>query len=373
MTSILDDPQFGNRMITLMAAFVLVLQIAMVGQRWLITNIRIFAAQSFLLAGIANTIAWYNHAPHIYIAAVLTLTLKAMLLPILLERLVKKVGIGQEIAPLINVPISLLISGGLTTVGYVVAASLRRPEDSASPGNLGHNTLAVAVSLFLIGFYMMIVRRRAFMQVLALLSLENGLFLAAISLTAFRRPSTQWTSASYRSCEDDPLMILLLILIVPLIAGALALLARRRAAMEAINLTAFGVLLVLAAVLTSQVLRAGTISAWNGFLAADALSALVVLLTAVVSLACSVYAIGYFRDDERNQVFETGVPGEVTHAQLRKYYSLTPLFVFAMLMVALANNLGVMWVAIEGTTLATVFLITFYGRATSIEAAWKSR
>jgi hydrogenase-4 component E len=170
-------------MITLMAAFVLVLQIAMVGQRWLITNIRIFAAQSFLLAGIANTIAWYNHAPHIYIAAILTVTLKAMLLPILLERLVKKIGIGQEIAPLINVPISLLISGGLTTVGYVVAASLRRPEDSASPGNLGHNTLAVAVSLFLIGFYMMIVRRRALMQVLALLSLENGLFLAAISLT----------------------------------------------------------------------------------------------------------------------------------------------------------------------------------------------
>ena len=80
-------------------------------------------------------------------------------------------------------PISLLISGGLTTVGYLVAESLHRPEDTASPANLGHNTLAVAVSLFLIGFYMMIIRRKALMQVLALLSLENGLFLAAISLT----------------------------------------------------------------------------------------------------------------------------------------------------------------------------------------------
>ena len=39
------------------------------------------------------------------------------------------------------------------------------------------------MSLFLIGFYMMITRRKAIMQVLALLSLENGLFLAAISLT----------------------------------------------------------------------------------------------------------------------------------------------------------------------------------------------
>ena len=60
-------------MITLMAALVLVLQITMVAQRWLITNIRAFAVQSILLAGIANTIAYFNHAPHIYIAAALTL------------------------------------------------------------------------------------------------------------------------------------------------------------------------------------------------------------------------------------------------------------------------------------------------------------
>jgi hydrogenase-4 component E len=178
-----QDAQFGGRMITLMAALVLTLQIAMVGQRWLVTNIRIFAAQSFLLAGIANTIAYFNHAPHIYFAAFLTLTLKAALLPFLLERLAAKIGIQQEIEPLINVPLSLLISGGLTTVGYVVAASFHRPEDSASPASLGRNTLAVAVSLFLIGFFMVVSRRKALMQVLALLSLENGLFLAAISLT----------------------------------------------------------------------------------------------------------------------------------------------------------------------------------------------
>jgi hydrogenase-4 component E len=178
-----QDPQFGNRMITLMAAFVLVLQIAMVGQRWLITNIRVFAAQSFLLAGIANTIAYFNHAPHLYAAAFLTFALKAVLLPIVLERLAGKIDIGQEIAPLVNVPVSLVIAGGLTTVGYLVAQSLHRPEEAASPASLGHNTLAVAVSLFLIGFYMMITRRKALMQVLALLSLENGMFLAAVSLT----------------------------------------------------------------------------------------------------------------------------------------------------------------------------------------------
>ena len=178
-----EDAQFGGKMITLMAALVLVLQIAMVGQRWLITNIRIFATQSFLLAGIANTIAYFNHAPHLYAAAFLTLAVKAILLPFLLERQLAKVKIRQEIEPLINAPLSLLICGGLTTIGYVVAESFHRPEESASAASLGHNTLAVAISLFLIGFFMMVTRRKALMQVLALLSLENGLFLAAISLT----------------------------------------------------------------------------------------------------------------------------------------------------------------------------------------------
>jgi len=178
-----QDPQFGERMITLMAALVLVLQIAMVAQRWIVTNIRVFAAQSFLLAGIANTIAYFNHAPHIYFAAVMTFLIKVVFLPIFMERLVEKIEIRQEIEPLVNVPLSVLISGGLTMVGYVVAESFYHPESGPGAATLGHNTLAVAVSLFLIGFFMMLNRRKAVTQVLALLSLENGLFLAAISLT----------------------------------------------------------------------------------------------------------------------------------------------------------------------------------------------
>ncbi|HXB66988.1 MAG TPA: NADH-quinone oxidoreductase subunit K [Candidatus Acidoferrales bacterium] len=171
---------FGDKMVTLMAAIVLVMQIAMVAQRWIVTNIRIYAAQSFLLAAIAGIVAFFNHAPHIYAAAVLTLLAKGILVPIGLERLVARVGIRQEIEPILNVPMSVLISGGLTLVGYLVAESFNRPEETHV---LGHNVLAVAISLFLIGFFMMVNRRKALTQVLALLSLENGLFLAAISLT----------------------------------------------------------------------------------------------------------------------------------------------------------------------------------------------
>jgi hydrogenase-4 component E len=180
MTYFWNDPQFGDRMITLMAAAVLVLQILMVAQRWLVTSIRAFGVQSFLLAMIGATIAFFNRAPHIYIAAGLTLVFKAIVLPVVLERLVTKIEIRQEIQPYLNVPISVIISGGLTLLAYAVAESFQRPEEAA---RLGHNTLAVAISLFLIGFFMMVNRRKALTQVLGLLSLENGLLLAAMSLT----------------------------------------------------------------------------------------------------------------------------------------------------------------------------------------------
>ena len=166
----------------MMAALVLVLQIMMVAQRWLVTNIRAFGVQSFLMAAIAATIAHFNHAPHIYVVAALTLLFKAILLPMFLERLVKRIEIRQEIEPLVNIPISVIVSGLLTLLAYVVAESFHRPNDTTIPA-LGHNTLAVAIALFLIGFFMMVNRRKALTQVLALLCLENGLFLAAISLT----------------------------------------------------------------------------------------------------------------------------------------------------------------------------------------------
>jgi hydrogenase-4 component F len=164
-------------------------------------------------------------------------------------------------------------------------------------------------------------------------------------------------------------MILLVVLLVPFAAGLCSALARSRRDMENVNLVAFGLGFILSLALAGQVLKAGSVSLWGGFLYADPLSALVCLLTASVALLCSVYAVGYLREDERSGTFDEN--GDSGLSQFRKYYSLTPLFVGAMLLVVLANNLGVMWVAIEATTLASVFLVTFYGKVTSLEAAWK--
>ena len=166
-------------------------------------------------------------------------------------------------------------------------------------------------------------------------------------------------------------MILVVLLAVPLTACLLAAVAWRRAQMEAVNVAAFGLTFVLALVVARQVLRDGTVSLWNGFLYADSLSALVILLSASVALLCAVYSVGYMREDERIGALDEEGASQEALSKLRKYYSLTPLFVFSMLLVALANNLGVMWAAIELSTLASVFLVTFYGKITSLEAAWK--
>ena len=139
--------------------------------------------------------------------------------------------------------------------------------------------------------------------------------------------------------------------------------------MEKINLGAFVLVLALAGILVAQVLRAGRVSAWDGFLVSGLAQRARCFADRVRRAGLLGLRHGLFRDDERIRC-STRTCSDC-QCKLRKYYTLTPLFVFAMLMVAVANNLGVMWVAMEATTLTTVFLITFYGRATSLEAAWK--
>lgn len=158
-------------------------------------------------------------------------------------------------------------------------------------------------------------------------------------------------------------MTLILLMFIPLCGGLLCLTTRSRKAWEQLNLLTFVLLVPLALKVGADVLARGSVSALDGFLRADALSALVIGLTVFVSVVCGVYSVGYFRRDEAE--------GRVTQAQLRRYYVLTPLFVAVMLLVPLADNLGVMWVAIESTTLASVLLVTFYNQKTSFEAGWK--
>lgn len=174
--------ELASQWITLFAAAMLVLQLLMVVQRMLLTSIRLFALQSLMLALIAVIIAYFHNAAHVYWVAGLTLIGKVFFLPWLLNRLVRRIQIHQEIEPLLNSTASMLLCGVFTLVGYVVA----RPFITLT--RLGNNTLAIAVTLLLTGFFLMFNRRKAITQVLGLLTVENGVMLAAVALTTYGMP-----------------------------------------------------------------------------------------------------------------------------------------------------------------------------------------
>ncbi len=160
-------------------------------------------------------------------------------------------------------------------------------------------------------------------------------------------------------------MLLIPILLIPLAAGLLCLAVRSRRLMEAANMLAFGGTLALGLQLLREVLaREGhVVSESRNFFRADALSAWMVLLISVVSLGSSLYAGRYFRRDL--------AAGVVTTGRVKEFFVLTPLFATGMFLVVLANNLGVMWFALEATALSSVLLVALYNRKTSLEAAWK--
>src|SRR3989441_10199410 len=160
-------------------------------------------------------------------------------------------------------------------------------------------------------------------------------------------------------------MLLISILLAPSVVALLCLFARPRGLVESLNIAGFVSVLVLGVQLFQTVLTndGKVVTAWDEFLRADALSAWMVLLIAVVSLATSLYAVRYFRRDLADAT--------VTERRFREFYVLTPLFTTGMLLVVLANNLGVMWIAVEATALSSVLLVALYNRKTSLEAAWK--
>jgi len=174
--------EISSQLITFCAAGMLVFQLLLVVQRMLLTNIRLFALQSALLAAVAGTVAYFYNATHVYIVAVLTILGKVIFLPWLLDRQVRRIGITQEIEPLLNAPTSMLLCGGLTLLGYIVARPFTALE------RLGNNTLGIAMTLVLTGFFLMFNRRKAITQVLALLAVENGVMLAAVALATYGMP-----------------------------------------------------------------------------------------------------------------------------------------------------------------------------------------
>ena len=115
----------------------------------------------------------------------------------------------------------------------------------------------------------------------------------------------------------------------------------------------------IAAALTAPV------SDLSGAFSMDALSGYIMALVIFLSLASAIYSISYLEHE-----YETGL---MNLRGVRTYYGLFHLFVFTMLLVCMANNLAVMWIGIEATTIVSALLIGlgFHKRPLAVEAAWK--
>jgi hydrogenase-4 component F len=160
------------------------------------------------------------------------------------------------------------------------------------------------------------------------------------------------------------MMLLVPILVTPAVAALYCLLARSPRVMAFANVLAFGITVALGVELLRQLQTPPCVVTECGeFFRADALSVWMVLLISVVSLGSSLYAGRYFRRDL--------AAGVVTPGRVKEFFVLTPLFTTGMFLVVLANNLGVMWFALEATALSSVLLVALYNRNTSLEAAWK--
>jgi hydrogenase-4 component F len=155
-------------------------------------------------------------------------------------------------------------------------------------------------------------------------------------------------------------MILPLLLLIPIVASCLIGLCRKRLLMEWIHGSACILTLAAGGFSAASVWSDQQAVSWT-LLRADALSAFMIGIVSFVGAISGLYAVGYMQleyDEDR-------LP------RVRLFYALFQLFVFTMLLAVTADNLGVMWVAVEATALATVFLVNLHEDPTGLEAAYK--
>jgi hydrogenase-4 component F len=154
-----------------------------------------------------------------------------------------------------------------------------------------------------------------------------------------------------------------LVLGLPLLGSfLLALLGARRYAAE-LNVGISLATLVAAAVLVLRVIRYGPLLVWHDQFFVDSFNVFLVALTAFVGLTTSLFSRPYMRIEEHH--------GRLNPNRLRLYHSMYQLFMGAMLLALLTNNMGILWVAMEAATLSTVLLVSLYRTKASLEAAWK--
>ncbi|MFZ3089828.1 MAG: hydrogenase 4 subunit F [Nitrospirota bacterium] len=158
------------------------------------------------------------------------------------------------------------------------------------------------------------------------------------------------------------MMILILLAVSFVAAIILAFVGDRRFAHE-INIIGSAVTFFAGLGLAVQVNMQGPMLAGGKFFFVDYFNVYLAVLTSLVSFTTAIFSRRYMRREREH--------GRVGHWGMRFYHAMFQLFIFAMLLALLTNNVGVLWIAMELATLSTVLLVSLYRTPTAIEAAWK--
>ena len=165
---------FGSKIMQLLIAFILVSTFMILGSTRLYSCVRAFGIQSFLLAFVAGIVAYSTGKYDIYIVALLTLIIKSAVIPYIFIYIIREIKVKREVELYVTISPSIIIGGILVVISYYLIRSISIISSLA---------LSASVSLVSIGLFIMISRKKALMQMLGILVMENGLFLGAISLT----------------------------------------------------------------------------------------------------------------------------------------------------------------------------------------------
>lgn len=149
--------------------------------------------------------------------------------------------------------------------------------------------------------------------------------------------------------------------LAPLLAGLLSLVASTRRAMEWLQGILLVVLLVTMGLVVGRV-AAGTDIVAGDLLRVDALGAFMVLMLAVVGSTGLLYALGYMGEELSR--------GHVGPSRYRLFFCLLDLYLWAMLSAVTIDNIALMWIAVEGSTLAAALLVGFERTKAALEAGW---
>lgn len=158
-------------------------------------------------------------------------------------------------------------------------------------------------------------------------------------------------------------MEVLFILGMTVLLAAAALFINKGKALGIVNFTGHAAIALAALKIVSSVAATKSAITIGSFLYVDALSAFFILTVSVLNVAASLYSINYMGSDL--------AASRISLKKFKTYYILFNLFAFSMYLVTALNNMGLVWVAIEMTTLISAFLVGFHNDKASIEAAWK--